>query len=104
MAGLPFVDHAFNATTMTITAHLHVMSTSPVCFLAMQGHPDYLADDYVTPLEYRDGLMPVPDEPGLGITIDDDKVAAFSASFEREGLSTAYADSRGGQILTVPSQ
>ena len=46
--GPPFVNHAFNATTMTITAHLHVMSTSPVCFLAMQGHPDYLADDYVT--------------------------------------------------------
>jgi L-alanine-DL-glutamate epimerase-like enolase superfamily enzyme len=104
MAGLPFVDHAFNATTMTITAHLHVMSTSPVCFLAMQGHPDYLADDYVAPLDYRDGLMPVPDGPGLGVTIDDDKVAAFSASFEREGMSTTYADSRGGQILTVPSQ
>jgi hypothetical protein len=48
--------------------------------------------------------MPVPDGPGLGVTLDDDKVAAFSASFEREGMSTTYADSRGGQILTVPSQ
>jgi L-alanine-DL-glutamate epimerase-like enolase superfamily enzyme len=105
MAGLPFVDHAFNATSMTITAHLHVMSTSPVCFLAMQGHPDYLADDYVTPtLDYGGGLMPVPDAPGLGLTLDEDKVSAFAAAFEREGMSSTYADSRGGRILTVPSQ
>jgi L-alanine-DL-glutamate epimerase-like enolase superfamily enzyme len=105
MAGLPFVDHAFNATSMTITAHLHVMSTSPVCFLAMQGHPDYLADDYVTPtLDYGGGLMPVPAGPGLGLTVDDGKVAAFAAAFDREGMSSTYADSRGGRILTVPSQ
>jgi L-alanine-DL-glutamate epimerase-like enolase superfamily enzyme len=105
MAGLPFVDHAFNATSMTITAHLHVMATSPVCFLAMQGHPDYLADDYVTPrLDYSGGLMPVPEGPGLGLTVDEDKVAEFAAAFRREGMSSTYADSRGGRILTVPSQ
>ena len=70
----------------------------------MQGHPDYLADDYVPPLDYSGGLMPVPKGPGLGLTIDEDKVAAFAAAFERDGMSTTYADSRGGQILTVPSQ
>jgi hypothetical protein len=29
---------------------------------------------------------------------------AFAAAFEREGMSSTYADSRGGRILTVPSQ
>lgn len=105
MSGLPFVNHAFNATAMTLTAHLHVMSTSPACFLAMQGHPDFLADDYVTPtIGYVDGLMPVPDGPGLGLVLDEDKVAMFAAAFEREGMSSTYADSRGGRILTIPSQ
>ena len=105
MAGLPFVNHAYNATTLTLTAHMHVMSTSPVCFLAMQGHPDYLADDYARePLDYGDGMMKFSERPGLGVEIDPDKVERYRAAFEAEGMSTAYAASRGGRVLAVPSQ
>jgi len=105
MAGLPFVNHAFNATTLTLTAHMHVMSTSPTCFLAMQGHPDYFDDDYVVnPLDYRGGKMAIGNRPGLGIDIDPDKVARFAAAFERDGMATAYAASRGGKIVAVPNQ
>lgn len=42
MAGLPFVNHAYNATTLTITAHMHAMSSSSAYMLALQGHPDLL--------------------------------------------------------------
>ena len=74
-AGLPFVNHAFSATSLTLAGHMHVMATSPSCFLGMQGHPDYLADDYVTPaLDYRDGLMGISDRPGLGVELVDEKV------------------------------
>jgi len=105
MAGLPFVNHAYNATTLTLSAHMHVMSTSPVCFLAMQGHPDYFADDYVRePLDYGDGTMKFSERPGLGVEIDPDKAARYRAAFEAEGMSTAYAASRGGRVLAVPSQ
>jgi glucarate dehydratase len=105
MAGLPFVNHAFNATTMTLTAHMHVMATSPVCYLAMQGHADYLADDYVVPaLDYSGGAIGIdPERPGLGLDLDEDKVAAFAAAHEREGFSSTYTKSRGGAIVTVPS-
>ena len=41
MAGLPFVNHAYNATTITLTAHMHVMCTSSSTILAIQGHPDF---------------------------------------------------------------
>lgn len=106
MAGLPFVNHAFNATTMTLTAHMHVMATSPVCYLAMQGHPDYLADDYVVPaLDYADGVICIDDAaPGLGLAIDEAKVATFAGAYERDGMSSAYTKSRAGGIVTVPSQ
>lgn len=106
MAGLPFVNHAFNATTLTLKAHMHLMSTSPACFLAMQGHPDYLADDYVgEPLDYAGGVMGIdPERPGLGVEIDRDKLAGYAAAFERDGASSAYTKSRGGAIVTVPSQ
>lgn len=106
VAGLPFVNHAYNATTMTLTAHMHVMSTSTACFLAMQGHPDYLADDYVRePIDYRDGQMRLVDGiAGLGVEIDPEKVARYHAAYEAEGMTSAYTASRGGAVVTVPSQ
>jgi hypothetical protein len=72
----------------------------------MQGHPDYLADDYVVPaLDYAGGTIGIdPERPGLGLDLDEGKVAAFAAAFEREGMSSTYTKSRGGAIVTVPSQ
>jgi L-alanine-DL-glutamate epimerase-like enolase superfamily enzyme len=105
MAGLPFVNHAYNATTMTMTAHMHVMSTSAICFLAMQGHPDYFVDDYVRePLDYSGGTIKFSERPGLGVEVDPDKRKRFEAAYKEEGMSTAYAASRHGQVLSVPSQ
>lgn len=105
MAGLPFVNHAFNATSLTLAAHMHIMSTSTVCFLAMQGHPDYLADDYVRdPLDYARGKMGISQEPGLGIQVDEDKLRAFASAFDRDGMATAYTSSRDGAIVTVPAK
>ena len=105
MAGLPFVNHAYNATTMTMTAHMHVMSTSAICFLAMQGHPDYFVDDYVRePLDYSGGTIKFSERPGLGVEVDPDKRKRCQAAYEKEGMSTAYAASRNGQVLSVPSQ
>ena len=106
LAGLPFVNHAYSVTTMNLTAHMHVMSTSSACFLAMQGHPDYLADDYVRePLDYRDGEIRFDGgRAGLGVEIDPEKVAKYHAVYEAEGMTSAYTDSRDGRIVTVPSQ
>ncbi len=104
MAGLPFVNHAFNATTMTLTAHMHVMATSTACVLAIQGHPDFLADDYVSePLDYTGGRLSVPDRPGLGVEIDRDKLARYRAKFEEEGMASIYPTSREAPILSVPA-
>jgi L-alanine-DL-glutamate epimerase-like enolase superfamily enzyme len=105
MAGLPFVNHAYNATTLTITAHMHAMSSSSACMLAMQGHPDYFADDYVRePLDYSGGTIKFTERPGFGVEIDPDKLMRYRAVYDAEGMSTAYAASRGGQVLSVPSQ
>jgi L-alanine-DL-glutamate epimerase-like enolase superfamily enzyme len=66
-AGLGFVNHAFNVTTVTMTSHMHVMATSSACLLALQGHPDYLADDYViSPTDYSGGKMHLSGSPRPG--------------------------------------
>jgi len=103
-AGLAFVNHAFNVTTITMASHLHVLASSAVCTLALQGHPDYLADDYVTaPLSYDGGKLVVPPGPGLGIEIDDEKVAAYHRAFEESGQAVSYGDAAEGRIRTIPS-
>ena len=104
-AGLPFVNHAFSATTTTLMAHLHVMSTSPACILAVQGHVDFLADDYVTePLDYTGGKLSLRDKPGFGVEIDTDKVKTFHTQFLEEGYASCFPDPRAAVIVSIPSQ
>jgi L-alanine-DL-glutamate epimerase-like enolase superfamily enzyme len=104
MASLPFVNHAFNATTITLTAHMQLMCTSGSTILAIQGHPDFLADDYVTsPLDYRGGTLEVGESPGLGLEVDRDKLAHYHAQFEREGMASIYPTSSDGPVVSVPA-
>jgi L-alanine-DL-glutamate epimerase-like enolase superfamily enzyme len=104
IAGLPFVNHAYNATTTTLTAHLHVMATSTSTILAVQGHPDFLADDYVTePLDYSGGTVELGERPGLGVELDPDKVARYEAKFEEEGMASIYPTSNEEPIISVPA-
>jgi len=71
--------------------------------LALQGYPDYLADDYVTrPVDYSGGKMRLGDAPGLGFEIDRTKVKAFHQAFLKEGHATAYASAKAGAIATIP--
>jgi L-alanine-DL-glutamate epimerase-like enolase superfamily enzyme len=104
MAGLPFVNHAFNATTITLTAHMQLMCTSGSTILAIQGHPDFLGDDYVTePLDYTGGTLDVPQAPGLGLGIDPDRLARYRAKFEEEGMASIYPTSTDAPVISVPA-
>jgi hypothetical protein len=54
---------------------------------------------------YADGLIRIDDAaPGLGLAIDEAKVATFAGAYERDGMSSTYTKSRAGGIVTVPSQ
>jgi L-alanine-DL-glutamate epimerase-like enolase superfamily enzyme len=103
-AGLPFVNHAFNPTTITLSSHLQVMSTSSSCILAVQGHPNFLADDYVTePLDYTGGTLAVGTRPGLGVEIDRVKLAKYAARFDKEGLIGVYPTSQTSPFMAIPA-
>jgi L-alanine-DL-glutamate epimerase-like enolase superfamily enzyme len=103
IAGLGFVNHAFNVTTITFSSHVQVLSTSAACILALQGHPDYLADDYVQePMSYTGGKIKVGDRPGLGVELDPGKVRRYHEAFERDGQAVSYADAKAGTIRTIP--
>jgi L-alanine-DL-glutamate epimerase-like enolase superfamily enzyme len=104
MAGLPFVNHAFNATTITLAAHMQVMCTSSSTILAIQGHPDFLGDDYVTePLDYTGGTLGLSEAPGFGLEVDGAKLARYRAKFEEEGMASIYPTSTDVPVISVPA-
>jgi L-alanine-DL-glutamate epimerase-like enolase superfamily enzyme len=103
VAGLPLVNHAFNATTITLNAHLHVMATSSACILAVQGHPNFLADDYVTePLDYRGGWLGTPPGPGLGAEVDPDRRRRYAAAYQQSGMANIYPVDARDPIVMLP--
>ena len=80
------------------------MSTSTACVLAIQGHPDFFADDYVTePLDYSGGRLAVSPDPGLGLELDPDKVTRYGAKFEEEGMGSTYPISADAPVISIPA-
>jgi L-alanine-DL-glutamate epimerase-like enolase superfamily enzyme len=70
----------------------------------VQGHPDFLADDYVTePLDYSGGTIRLNRGPGLGVEIDLDKVARYRAKFDEEGMASIFPTSFDAPIISVPA-
>jgi L-alanine-DL-glutamate epimerase-like enolase superfamily enzyme len=46
----------------------------------LSGYPEWIADDIVKqPMEFRNGRVKVPEGPGLGVEIDDDKLKKYSS-------------------------
>ena len=89
---------------MSLLADVQVMSTSTAPILAQQGHPDFLADDYVTePLDYAGGQIPVPQRPGIGVEIDRDKLARYHAQFLEEGMAFTTRPQAEAPAIYVPA-
>ena len=76
--GISLSHHCAFDLGVKTAAVLHAVSSTPAINLA----PDtiYYAweDDIIeTPFEIEQGQMTVPDEPGLGVTVDEEKVEQY---------------------------
>jgi L-alanine-DL-glutamate epimerase-like enolase superfamily enzyme len=66
---------SLSAATQIITAYRRVLTYK--CELS--GYPEWLGDDVVIkPVESHRGSVPVPEGPGLGVELDEDKVKAYT--------------------------
>lgn len=77
-AGVSVSHHNGFDLGIKTAAVLHTVATTPGLDVAPDtvyyGWDDYLLED---PLPVDDGAMPVPDGPGLGITVDESKVETY---------------------------
>jgi muconate cycloisomerase len=92
-AGLPLNVNGSHETGVGNAANLHLVASTaavteagvfPVTTIkgrepTQMAGKMYLDDIITEPFEYRDGNLIVPSRPGLGIELDEDKVAAYRA-------------------------
>jgi L-alanine-DL-glutamate epimerase-like enolase superfamily enzyme len=77
-AGIPCVFHCAHDLGLKTAAMLHVVASSPGFTLANDCTYYGLVDDIITPLHRIErGFMEVPEGPGLGVTVDEKKLAKY---------------------------
>ena len=83
--GLGMNLHSGGELGIATAAHLAVVASTPVLSRAIDSMYYLHADDIVAPLELTAGRLRVPSGPGLGVTVDEEKLAHYAGRNEREG-------------------
>jgi glucarate dehydratase len=70
-----------------LAAMLHTASTIPAMTMPGDAHYHYLEDDIIVggKLKYENGAIKVPEGPGLGVELDEEKMAKYERYFEEKG-------------------
>ncbi|GAA0931887.1 mandelate racemase/muconate lactonizing enzyme family protein [Pseudonocardia zijingensis] len=83
--GLGMNLHSGGELGIATAAHLAVVASTPVLSRAIDSMYYLHADDVIEPLVLDAGKLQVPTGPGLGVVVDEDKVAHYAAVNAREG-------------------
>ncbi len=99
--GLPVTLHSGGELGLSQAAYLHLAATIPNMTLAIDTELDYLSDDITTTrFAQRDGCLPVPTGPGLGVEVDRAQLERYRV----EAITGAYLDPRRpGWFPTKPA-
>lgn len=87
--GVRFIPHGWN-TAIGLAADLHLASAFPATDLVeyIDGSP-YVDEIVATPWQLdADGMLPIPDVPGLGIQLNPDAIAKYGDAPLTEGFGT----------------
>lgn len=78
-AGIPVVMHSGAELGVATAAMIHLIASTPNFIFANDTHYHHLTDDIlVEPFEFKNGLVRVPEKPGLGVEIDETKLKQYS--------------------------
>ena len=105
--GLSVAVHSSGELGVQLATMLHLGAVLPSLTFSGDAHYHHLLDDVIVggKLAYADGCLPVPQGPGLGVTLDPDKVAHYHEEFRRLGGYAYDRDpARSGWFATVPNR
>ena len=95
-AGLPVVMHHFSALGVTQSAYLHLIASAPNFIFANQTGYQRLKDDIIAGglLAFQQGCLPLPEEPGIGVTLDAEKMATYAKYYEENVQGQEFSQPR----------
>jgi L-alanine-DL-glutamate epimerase-like enolase superfamily enzyme len=77
-AGISLSHHSGRDLGVKTAAVLHAVSSTPAVNLPPDTVYYAYEDDIIeSPFQFEDGALPVPDDPGLGVTVDEHKVESY---------------------------
>ena len=103
VAGLPVLKHSLGELGVATYAGAHLLASIPNALFASQAYGSFLADDVVegaSPLPYRKGCLTVPEGPGLGVTLDAERVGRYADAYRSDPNGYAFRDS--GSLEATP--
>ena len=98
--------HSSGELGIQLATMLHLGAVIPNLAYAADAHYHHLADDIIEGglMKYENGKIRVPDGPGLGVTLNRDKVAEYNELYKRLGGYSYDQDPlRPGWTPTVPN-
>jgi glucarate dehydratase len=99
--------HSSGELGVQLATMLHLGAVLPSLGFAADAHYHQLRDDVIEggKLEYHDGEIDVPRGPGLGVRLDQDRVAEYAEEYRRLGGYPYDRDpGRPGWFAVVPNQ
>ena len=79
--------HSGSELGVTMAAMIHTCSTLPNLSYDADAHYHHLLDDIIEGglMQPEEGRYKVPTGPGLGVTLDEDRMGRYTELFEKEG-------------------
>ncbi|MGK8503358.1 glucarate dehydratase [Nocardia asiatica] len=86
--GLTWGSHSNNHFDVSLAMFTHVAAAAPGAITAIDTHWIWQDGQRITRDPYRiaDGMLTLPSRPGLGVDLDEERVAAANELYHREGL------------------
>jgi glucarate dehydratase len=104
--GLQVAVHSSGELGVQLATMLHLGAVLPNLGYAADAHYHHLRDDVIEggPMRYENGAIRVPDAPGLGVTLDRDKLARYHDLYRELGGYPYDRDpGRPGWFAHVPN-
>ena len=99
--------HSSGELGIQLSTMLHLAAVLPNLSFAIDAHYHHLRDDILVggKMQVVDGKVKIPDEPGLGIKLDRDKLAHYAELYQRLGSYPYDRDSRrSGWYPLLPNE
>jgi glucarate dehydratase len=99
--------HSSGELGIQLATMLHLGAVIPHLSFAADAHYHHLTDDIITggKMKYENGAIAVPSGPGLGVSLDGEKLRQYAESYKRLGSYPYDQDPlRPGWAPTIPNQ